>query len=90
MCLGINAAIFFSTRIFESAGLDESSSQSATLGMGAMNVAMTFVSLVLIDRAGRKTLMITGLIIMLCMTTLLCISLVLSVSLWINSWMIDR
>jgi len=82
---GINAAIFFSTRIFESAGLDESSSQSATLGMGAMNVAMTFVSLVLIDRAGRKTLMITGLIIMLCMTTLLCISLVLSATVpWIS------
>lgn len=82
---GINAAIFFSTRIFESAGLDESSSQSATLGMGAMNVAMTFVSLILIDRAGRKTLMIVGLCIMLCMTTLLCVSLVLSATVpWIS------
>jgi len=75
---GINAAIFFSTSIFEKAGLDNTASQSATLGMGAMNVAMTFVSLVLIERAGRKTLMIAGLIGMLAMTTLLLISLLLS------------
>jgi len=82
---GINAAIFFSTRIFESAGLDESASQSATLGMGAMNVAMTFVSLVLIEKAGRKTLMIVGLCIMFCMTTLLLVSLVLSATIsWIS------
>jgi SP family facilitated glucose transporter-like MFS transporter 1 len=82
---GINAAIFFSTRIFESAGLDESASQSATLGMGAMNVAMTFVSLVLIEKAGRKTLMVTGLCIMFCMTTLLLVSLLLASSIpWIS------
>merc|ERR1712192_341732 len=41
---GINCAIFYSTSIFEKAGLDSAQSQSATLGMGAMNVAMTFVS----------------------------------------------
>jgi len=82
---GINAAIFFSTKIFETAGLTESASQSATLGMGAMNVAMTFVSLVLIEKAGRKTLMITGLCIMIVMTTLLLISLLLSKTIaWIS------
>ena len=76
---GINAAIFFSTSIFESAGLDEKSSEWATLGMGAMNVAMTFVSLVAIEKAGRKTLMIAGLTGMFTMTTLLLISLLLKV-----------
>jgi len=82
---GINAAIFFSTSIFETAGLDNTASQSATLGMGAMNVAMTFVSLVLIEKAGRKTLMIAGLIGMLTMTTLLLISLLLSETVpWIS------
>lgn len=73
---GINAAIFFSTSIFEDAGLDESAAQSATLGMGAMNVAMTFVSLVLIEKAGRKTLMISGLSAMLITTIMLLICLV--------------
>ena len=77
---GINAAIFFSTSIFKSAGLDEQASQSATLGMGAMNVAMTFVSLVAIEKAGRKTLMVAGLIGMFLMTTLLLVSLLLAVS----------
>merc|ERR1711963_563150 len=68
---GINAAIFFSTSIFTSAGLNESEAQSATLGMGAMNVLMTFISLVLIEKAGRKTLMLIGLCGMFLMTTLL-------------------
>ncbi|XP_023319897.1 solute carrier family 2, facilitated glucose transporter member 1 [Eurytemora carolleeae] len=82
---GINAAIFFSTKIFESAGLDEQASQSATLGMGAMNVAMTFVSLIMIEKAGRKTLMISGLVGMFFMTTLLLVSLLLAESLpWIS------
>ena len=77
---GINAAIFFSTKIFTEAGLDETQAQSATLGMGAMNVAMTFVSLVLIEKAGRKTLMITGLSVMVVTTTMLLICLLLAVS----------
>jgi len=77
---GINAAIFFSTKIFTEAGLDETQAQSATLGMGAMNVAMTFVSLVLIEKAGRKTLMITGLSVMVVTTTMLLICLLLAES----------
>jgi len=72
---GINCAIFYSTSIFEKAGLDPAQSQSATLGMGAMNVAMTFVSLALIEKAGRKVLMVSGLSLMLCMTILLLASL---------------
>merc|ERR1719334_2906575 len=72
---GINAAIFYSTMIFKKAGLDEQASQSATLGMGAMNVAMTFVSLVLIEKAVRKILMISGLSVMAIMTIMLLVSL---------------
>merc|ERR1719210_3119322 len=72
---GINCAIFYSTSIFKEAGLDAQASQSATLGMGTMNVLMTFVSLVLIEKAGRKTLMVIGLTVMFLMTTLLLASL---------------
>merc|ERR1739844_692553 len=75
---GINAAIFFSTSIFTSAGLDEKGAQSATLGMGAMNVAMTFVSLALIEKAGRKVLMVSGLSLMVVCTTMLLICLKLA------------
>ena len=72
--------MFYSTSIFKSAGLDEAASQSATLGMGTVNVAMTVISLILIEKAGRKTLMIVGLAIMFVTTTLLLICLVAAVS----------
>merc|ERR1711881_196430 len=72
---GINCAIFYSTKIFKLAGLGAQESQSATLGMGSMNVLMTIVSLILIEKAGRKTLMLIGLVAMFLMTTLLLASL---------------
>lgn len=72
---GINCAIFYSTSIFSNAGLDAMQAQSATLGMGAMNVAMTVISLVLIEKAGRKTLMLIGLTVMILTTTMLLICL---------------
>lgn len=58
---GINAAIFFSTDIFETAGIPEDLAIWGTLGMGAVNVAMTVVSMAIVERAGRRTLMLTGL-----------------------------
>ncbi|XP_065584512.1 solute carrier family 2, facilitated glucose transporter member 1-like [Artemia franciscana] len=68
---GINAVMFFSTAIFEDAGLSTITSQYATLGMGVMNVLMTFVSMVLIEKAGRKTLQLVGLSGMLFVVILL-------------------
>ena len=82
---GINCAIFYSTEIFKNAGLDAQDSQSATLGMGSMNVLMTFVSLVLIEKAGRKTLMVIGLSVMFLMTTLLLSALLTFVSISVTS-----
>ncbi|KAG6459893.1 hypothetical protein O3G_MSEX011660 [Manduca sexta] len=57
---GINVVIFFSTDIFRKANLSDAQSQYATLGMGAMNVVMTVISLLLVEIAGRKTLLLTG------------------------------
>ncbi len=58
---GINAVIFFSTDIFEKAGLDKSAALYATMGMGVINVLMTIVSLVLVEKSGRRTLLLMGL-----------------------------
>ncbi|CAG2162713.1 unnamed protein product [Oppiella nova] len=58
---GINAVIFFSTDIFEKAGLTKSAALYATLGIGVINVLMTIVSLILVEKSGRKTLLLTGL-----------------------------
>ena len=76
---GINAAFFFSTSIFKSAGMEEEWAQMATLGVGLVNVVMTFASLALIDSSGRKTLMIAGLGIMDLATWGLLICLVLEI-----------
>ncbi|KAJ3653795.1 hypothetical protein Zmor_013028 [Zophobas morio] len=57
---GINAVIFFSTSIFQQSGLKDDSATFATMGMGAINVLMTIVSLVLVEKAGRKTLLLLG------------------------------
>ncbi|GBP85739.1 Solute carrier family 2, facilitated glucose transporter member 1 [Eumeta japonica] len=57
---GINAVIFYSTTIFDKANLDNDEAQYGTIGIGAMNVVMTLVSLLLVELAGRKTLLLTG------------------------------
>lgn len=71
--------MYFSTAIFISAGLTPQTSQYATLGMGGMNVLMTLVSLVIIEKAGRKTLQLVGLGGMLVDLILLTICLALKV-----------
>lgn len=57
---GINAIIYFAPRIFEMSGAGTSVALMATVGIGAINLAFTFVGLSLIDKAGRKFLMYLG------------------------------
>ncbi len=60
---GINTVIYYAPTIFEMAGFHSSSAAlGATMGVGLVNVAMTVVSLWLIDRWGRKPLLYIGLI----------------------------
>lgn len=72
---GINAVIFFSTEIYKSAGLSDAASINATIAMGAMNVAMTVISLVMVEKAGRKTLMLIGMagMAIVCILLTLCL-----------------
>ncbi|XP_072376452.1 solute carrier family 2, facilitated glucose transporter member 1-like isoform X1 [Diabrotica undecimpunctata] len=57
---GINAVMFFSSTIFVMAGLKGDNPTYATLAMGGVNVFMTIISLFLVERAGRKTLLMVG------------------------------
>ncbi len=70
--------MFYSTQIFNSAGLKGLEAQYATLAMGVVNVLMTFVSLALIEKAGRKTLMAVGISIMFVATIMIMVCLLLS------------
>ncbi|XP_076041486.1 glucose transporter 1 isoform X4 [Oratosquilla oratoria] len=58
---GINAVLYYSTGLFTDAGLEEWQSKYATMGVGAVMVIMTLVSIPLMDRAGRRTLHLYGL-----------------------------
>lgn len=59
--VGINTIIYFAPTIMEATGLGAAVSILATLGIGIVNVAFTAVSLLIIDRVGRKPLLIIGL-----------------------------
>jgi SP family galactose:H+ symporter-like MFS transporter len=59
---GINTVIYFAPFIFRSAGLSSASAAIlATAGIGGVNVVMTVVAMWLIDRAGRRPLLMVGL-----------------------------
>ncbi|XP_064874948.1 solute carrier family 2, facilitated glucose transporter member 2-like isoform X2 [Oncorhynchus nerka] len=56
---GINAIFYYSTAIFEKAGVTQP--VYATIGVGVLNTVFTMVSVALVDRAGRRTLTLIGL-----------------------------
>ncbi|XP_006627496.1 solute carrier family 2, facilitated glucose transporter member 4 [Lepisosteus oculatus] len=56
---GVNAIFYYSTSIFEKAGVE--SPVYATIGAGVVNCAFTVVSLFLVERTGRRTLHMLGL-----------------------------
>jgi hypothetical protein len=59
---GINTVIYFAPTIFETAGLSSASvAILATAGVGVVNVALTLVAIWLIDKVGRRALLLTGL-----------------------------
>ncbi|CAH0149159.1 putative metabolite transport protein CsbC [Pedobacter sp. Bi27] len=57
---GINAIIYYAPRIFEMAGLGAHSSLLSTVGIGMVNFIFTLLAINIIDKVGRKTLMLIG------------------------------
>ena len=57
---GINAVMYYAPRIFEGAGASESAMFLFPVGLGLANLVFTLVGLALIDRAGRKKLLLVG------------------------------
>jgi len=58
---GINTVIYYAPTILESTGFADTASILATVGIGVVNVAMTVVAIALIDRTGRRPLLLVGL-----------------------------
>ncbi|MDR6985012.1 sugar porter (SP) family MFS transporter [Rheinheimera pacifica] len=57
---GINFIIYFAPRIFSLAGLDSDSALLSSAGVGIVNLIFTMLGLYLIDKAGRRLLMLIG------------------------------
>jgi len=57
---GINAVIYYAPTILESTGLGNVASILATVGIGTINVVMTVVAIMLVDRVGRRRLLLVG------------------------------
>ncbi|EIA09124.1 sugar porter family MFS transporter [Flavobacterium frigoris] len=57
---GINAFLYYSSRIFQEAGLGESTALLSSIGIGVVNLIFTLIGVFLIDKLGRKTLMYIG------------------------------
>jgi sugar porter (SP) family MFS transporter len=57
---GINAILYFAPRIFEMAGLGAQAALLQSIGIGITNLIFTFVGLWLIDRLGRRALLLIG------------------------------
>lgn len=57
---GINAILYFAPRIFELTGLGKDAALLQSVGIGVTNLVFTFVGLWLIDRLGRRTLLLIG------------------------------
>lgn len=58
--VGINVALYYAPRIFESMGAGQNASMAQTIVMGAVNVIFTIIAIQTVDKWGRKPLLITG------------------------------
>jgi len=59
---GINAVMYYSTRIFTGAGVGVGDAFTSTVIIGCVNLLFTLVALVTVDRAGRRALLLIGLL----------------------------
>ena len=59
---GINAIMYYSTKIFTTAGVGVKDSFMASTVVGLVNLLFTLVAVALVDKAGRRILLLVGLV----------------------------
>ena len=69
-CCGINAVTFFAASIFEAAGVSDANT-TAALAVGVVSVIFTVVACALVDRVGRRILLLLSAIGVACSAVLL-------------------
>ncbi len=58
--VGINVALYYAPRIFESMGAAKDASMLQTVVMGLVNVIFTVIAILTVDKYGRKVLLLIG------------------------------
>lgn len=58
---GVNAIYFYAPTIFEQSGIGQNAAFSQAIWVGVINVIFTIVAMMLIDKIGRRPLMLIGL-----------------------------
>ncbi|MGY4647228.1 sugar porter (SP) family MFS transporter [Mycobacterium sp. URHB0021] len=64
--VGVNTVIYYAPAILSDTGLSNSESLANTVLVGVTNVVFTVVAVLLLDRVGRRKLLITGTVGLLC------------------------
>ena len=62
--VGINVIFYYSTSLWQSVGFDESDSFTISVLTSVTNVLVTLVAIFLVDRVGRKPILLTGSVLM--------------------------
>lgn len=75
---GINAVMYYSTKIFQNSFGD--TAKYVTIGVAGLNVVVTIVGLLLVDRLGRKLLLVISAYGMMLFTVLMTIGLKFNIS----------
>jgi MFS transporter, SP family, arabinose:H+ symporter len=57
---GINAIMYYSSKIFETAGAGKNAAFSSSVWVGFINLVFTFVAIAFVDKAGRRPLLLIG------------------------------
>lgn len=84
---GINTVIYYAPIILQTAGISSASGAIlATAGIGVVNVFMTIVSMPLLDRVGRRPLLLTGIAGMAFTLSLLSLSFYISAQPGVLAW----
>lgn len=58
--VGINAIFYYSTTLWKSVGFSEDQSFTTSVITAVVNVVMTFVAILFVDRVGRRKLLLSG------------------------------
>jgi sugar porter (SP) family MFS transporter len=61
--VGVNAVIYYTPTILKNAGFGDTAATLSTVAIGAINVLVTLIALGLIDRVGRRPLLIGGVVV---------------------------